>query len=79
MTKCYIYRYDLSGNEELIHESRNYRLAREVAKHASGTNHDYTYRLQVENYPFRFYEKGNDVTDKFQAVLLGLQPIAQSM
>jgi hypothetical protein len=73
MTKCYVYRYDLTGDEELVHESRNYRLARQIAKGLSGADHNHTYRLQVETYPFRFFEKGIDVTDNFKNLLLELE------
>lgn len=74
MTKCYIYKYNLLGQEELVHESRNYRFAREVARQSSEVDHDHTYRLQVQNYPFRFYEKGVDVTENFRKLLMCLQP-----
>jgi len=74
MTQCSVYRYDLTGDEELVHSSRNYRLAREVARQSSEVNHNYTYRLQVQNYPFRFYEKGEDVTENFKSLLISLQP-----
>lgn len=70
-----IYRYDCTSEEELVFESRNYKDAYEAAMIISKSESGYTYRLQVErkntpSYPFRYFEQGLDVTEKFRHALL---------
>lgn len=69
MFTCEIYRYNLYDTEELVDKSSNYKKSRDLAKSESLRNRGYTYRLQVSNYPFRYYENGKDVTDKFREMI----------
>lgn len=69
-----IYKYDLTGNEEVVYESLSYAKTYFTIKDISKGDLNNTYRLQVENdstfrHIFRYFENGKDVTDKFRNLI----------